>query len=141
MEVNMNVNIDEFWAKVDKTGDCWIWTKARTPKGYGAYKDNQAAHRIAWQLANNRSIPPGMHVLHSCDNPPCVNPAHLRLGTQLDNSRDMVERGRSYKMRKLSAEQRAEIRAKYSGSAFIPWSVAQSYGVSPGTIRKIADGK
>ena len=90
-----------FWSKVDKSGLCWLWTAFRHPKGYGSYsfrvdarQETWATHRFAWNLLVG-AIPEGMHVLHHCDNPPCVNPDHLYVGTNLDNVRDRVRRGRS----------------------------------------------
>jgi hypothetical protein len=78
--------------------DCWPWTGARDKDGYGSFwfdGRQQRASRVAWQLANDRPIPDGLVVRHTCDNPPCVNPAHLLLGTSHDNDLDRVERGRS----------------------------------------------
>ena len=80
---------------------CWEWQGACTSHGYGNIgaggncRKVLSAHRVAWQLANDQKIPEGMHVLHSCDNPSCCNPSHLRLGTNADNVRDKVERGRT----------------------------------------------
>ena len=87
-----------FWAKVIKRNpdECWPWTAARTG-GYGYFGlDGRLvyAHRLSWEWANGQRIPDGMWILHSCDNPPCVNPAHLSLGTQLDDVRDMDRKGR-----------------------------------------------
>jgi hypothetical protein len=89
--------VDRFWEKVDKSGDCWLWTGHRGCKGYGAAwaeGRHQAAHRVSWELAFG-AIPDGLHVLHHCDNPPCVNPDHLWLGTNSDNQRDCVAKGRA----------------------------------------------
>lgn len=91
---------ERFWAKVKKTNSCWIWTAAKRNKGYGAftYKENGRtiqgrAHRYSYEL-HKGPIPPGMFVLHQCDNPACVNPDHLFLGTNDDNIRDMLSKGR-----------------------------------------------
>ena len=87
--------------RLDKTDECWIWTAHTDRNGYGqctqvVYGQSiWLAHRLAWVLANKRPVPDEMKVLHSCDNPPCCNPTHLHLGTQLDNMREMRERGRS----------------------------------------------
>lgn len=77
---------------------CWEWTGARLVKGYGLVGNvggTIQAHRAAW-LLTHFVIPDGMQVLHRCDNPPCINPAHLFLGTPADNMRDMVAKGRAW---------------------------------------------
>ena len=79
-----------------ETTACWEWTGARNRGGYGI-KGRRLAHRLAWSEANGRPVPDGMLVLHSCDNPPCVNPAHLRIGTVADNAADRVARNRSWR--------------------------------------------
>ncbi len=92
--------LERFWEKVDlSTGvdSCHLWTAATNPDGYGTFwfnKQNQNAHRVAWQIEHG-PIPPGQNVLHDCDTPGCVNHRHLFLGTQLDNMRDMEAKGRS----------------------------------------------
>lgn len=92
--------LTRFWKYVDTSGECWEWTGARNDCGYGVLKtcDKQSkmtrAHRFAWEVAHAVEIPEGMFVLHSCDNPPCVRPDHLRLGGYKENIRDMLERGR-----------------------------------------------
>lgn len=84
--------MERLWAKVEVGGpdDCWPWTGTRQPGGYGEI-DRQHATRIILGLE------PGdpREALHTCDNPPCCNPAHLRVGTSQDNSDDMVSKGRS----------------------------------------------
>lgn len=98
----MNIPIEiRFWSKVDVrgVGDCWEWQAAiNKSNGYGQFynnKKNETASRVAWALVNG-PIPEGMMVLHTCDNPPCVNPRHLYLGTASDNAKDMMDRGRQY---------------------------------------------
>lgn len=88
---------DRFWSKVDKSGECWTWTASTNPKGYGWFGYGgklQLAHRVSWQLAYGPIIGE-LNVLHSCDNPPCVRPDHLFLGTNGDNNADRHAKGRS----------------------------------------------
>jgi hypothetical protein len=91
-----------FWDRVDKSGDCWTWTAGTTAFGYGRvnglpYTGRQSAlltHRVSWFLTYGEWPAAGMCVLHRCDNPPCVRPDHLFLGTKKDNTQDMVQKGR-----------------------------------------------
>lgn len=94
---------ERFWSKVDKSGECWTWTGAKEVAGYGklyagrnerGVSQFRKAHRLSWELANGCPVPEGRQVLHSCDNPPCVNPAHLRVGTSGDNAADRADRKR-----------------------------------------------
>lgn len=89
-----------FWAKAEKTETCWLWTASKHLFGYGkiyAGGKPRDAHRVSWEM-HFGPIPAGLKVLHNCpdgnDNPACVNPAHLYLGTDLDNTRDCIQKGR-----------------------------------------------
>jgi hypothetical protein len=98
-------DVARFWSNVDKTGTCWVWTGARNVRrmGYGATSlggKNTPAHRASWRLTNGE-IPSGMFVCHRCDNPPCVRPDHLFLGTHGENMRDMMSKNRYAKHRDL----------------------------------------
>ncbi len=88
---------ERFWAKVERLESCWQWKAAVAGRlGYGYMYVNgrlEYAHRISWAL-HVSEIPPGLWVLHKCDNPKCVNPSHLFLGTAKDNSQDMKRKGR-----------------------------------------------
>lgn len=88
---------EQFWAKVDKGPDCWIFHGASTAPGWHGVISMRGhrivAHRVAWELTYG-PIPAGLRVLHRCDNPPCVRPDHLWLGTQRDNMRDAASKGR-----------------------------------------------
>lgn len=84
-----------FWAKVDKSGECWQWTAGKRSGGYGVFYDGAklvAAHRYSYGLTD--AIPDGMMVLHECDNPACVRPSHLRLGDGSTNLTDASLKGR-----------------------------------------------
>ena len=96
-----------FWGKVAKRDgeECWEWQGSRKGGGYGSIGikgGTVAAHRASWVLTNG-AIPDNLWVLHKCDNPPCVRPDHLFLGTRLDNVRDMCAKGRNA-CRELTAE-------------------------------------
>ena len=93
---------ESFWAKVQKTASCWEWMGARNHNGYGIVSrrvGNSLAHRVSWAYVHGQ-IPEGLYACHTCDNPACVNPSHLFLGTQLDNMKDMSAKGRSRRGKK-----------------------------------------
>jgi hypothetical protein len=97
---------DRFWSKVNKSNGCWTWNKTLSYDGYGKIKINGKdwlAHRYSMFLAGHAIE--GKVVCHKCDNPSCVNPAHLFVGTQADNIKDMIDKGRYVKPQsKLSIE-------------------------------------
>src|SRR3990167_2515506 len=89
---------EKFWLKVTTSNQCWLWEGCRDKQGYGRFSIYKTAdkpvkhmlsHRFAWELTHGQ-IPKGLCVLHRCDNPPCVNPAHLFLGTIHDNNHDSI---------------------------------------------------
>jgi len=142
---------ERFWSKVEKTNDCWNWTSATNGR-YGRFHFGSGcvyAHRFAYTLSYG-SIPEDSIIRHKCDNPLCVNPSHLEIGTFADNTADMMERGRaayvahpceSNGRAKLTAEQVNEIRASYSGKYGEGAALARQYGVTKTTIRKILSGQ
>lgn len=121
-----------FWKHVAPIMDdrgCWEWVDSREPFGYGHFgvtpSKSVRASRFSWEM-HNGPIPVGMHVCHRCDNPPCVNPSHLFLGTQGDNIRDAWNKGRIKQPEplpcgernpnaKLSDSQVEQIRSRYAG--------------------------
>lgn len=128
--------------------DCIEWLWARNAKGYGmlGYGGKiEKAHRVAYSLANNTPIGDmkGLVVMHSCDNPGCVNPDHLSLGTHADNvkdrcKKDRTARGVRHHNSKLSEEEVAEIR-NYSGT-LSQRQLGACYGVTGQTVNQILKG-
>lgn len=143
-----------FWQRIKKTPSCWIWTGTRHDYGYGQIGGRRDegvkfAHRLSWEI-HFGPIPEGMEVLHRCDNPPCVRPEHLFLGTKADNNADCRSKGRHgygtspgelNPSRKLSERQVAEIRELYAGGAFTQQALADRFGMSHQMIHNIVRGK
>ena len=116
-------DLERFWAKVDTSGECWEWTGQRDRNGYGRFSLGRTWHRATralWALTRG-PIPAGMCVLHRCDNPPCVRPDHLWLGSRRDNSRDMAAK------RRVAAQVHPETaaRGERHGTRTRPESVAR----------------
>ena len=116
-----------FWAKVDKRGpdECWEWT-AGTGHRYGSFRlpliGTKRAHRVSWEIANG-PIPNGLCVLHRCDNPPCVNPAHLFVGTQGENLADASAKKRLKGRPKAATDNQCPHGHLISGhNRYINWS-------------------
>jgi hypothetical protein len=140
----------QFWRNVDKSGACWLWNGTQDKDGYGSYGNGKCgdtrAHRISWRLAHGMAmIPSGMCVCHSCDNPSCVNPDHLSLGTSRQNTQDAVKKRRhafgERRAHKLTAEQVAAIReALVNAPLRTAKRLAAEYGVSKQTISAIKTG-
>jgi len=139
-----NRDAERFWSKVDRNNpdDCWEWQAYSDRNGYGRFKlDGKArrAHRVAIRLDGRN--PTGTVVRHTCDNPGCVNPHHLKRGTQRENVRDMVQRDRQPRgarngQSKLTREQVMKIRESSRPSRML----ADMYGVAPSTIRMVRTG-
>lgn len=144
-----------FWSKVElhDPDKCWLWTDYRDPNGYGRFGIDQRpllSHRIAYRLANGQDPPPETpFVLHHCDNPPCCNPAHLYAGTQADNVRDAVRRGRTSgnptrgaaaPNARLTADQVCAIR-EYRKQGEFYREIAARFDISPSTVGQIVRGE
>lgn len=144
---------ERFDKKVVRAEDneCWEWVGAKKPTGYGNfYIDGRylGAHVASWEIENGR-VPEGNFVCHKCDNPSCVNPAHLFLGTPLDNMRDMRAKGRAKgiheggekhpvaKLTKISVEKIRELR----DSGLILKTIAEMFGVSESNIHYVCSNK
>lgn len=138
---------DSYWSNVDRRGpgECWPWIGRCVKGGYGrvfvGYSHErktimQLAHRVAWELDHGESIPANMLIRHKCDNPPCQNPAHLELGTHLENMQDRTDRGRHNPARgavhgaaKLTEGDVRNIR-RMSANGRSTASMARQFGVS-----------
>jgi len=135
-----------FWSQVDRSagpGACWPWMGTRSRRGYPKFAHG-SGHRFAFAEAKG-PIPVGLYVCHTCDNPPCVNPAHLFLGTALDNARDAARKGRmprgaTHPSARLSESQVATIRGRLAGGES-PQTIAPDYPVGIGAIYNIAAGR
>lgn len=104
---------ERFWEKVEKTEGCWNWTAAKSTHGYGRIILNRKlenAHRVSYELLVG-AIPEGGHLLHSCDNRRCVNPAHLTVGTHKQNMEDMSAKGRQWQQKKTHCKHGHEFTA------------------------------
>lgn len=150
---------ERFWKKVNKNGPlvrpeispCWLWTGATAEHGYGQICDlrpkkhlRRATH-VSIEIATGRPIPRGVDVLHKCDNPPCVNPEHLFLGTPRENSADALAKGRlavgeRHPCARLSDADVDEIRTAARDVATRA-RLAEKFGVRPLTIWKIQTGR
>lgn len=143
--------VTRFWRWVNKRKSkklCWEWTGCRDSCGYGLIGTGKGsrvierAHRVSWKLHNPHSlIPKGIKVLHKCDNPACVNPDHLFLGTQLDNMKDMLSKGRSNYVKgqkqglaKLTEEKVSHMRKLWDSGTHTLSELSLLFSVHWGTI-------
>lgn len=147
-----------FWRNVEKGDSCWLWAAGRFSDGmrYGQFRVGRKkwkAHRVAWVITNGK-IPDGLRVCHHCDNPICVRPGHLFLGTDYENAIDRTRKGRTrngsrehaYLWRhernpaaKITLEDAREIRLlRTSGMSFT--AIGEAYGISKSQARNIITG-
>lgn len=128
--------------KINSAG-CWEWLKAKAGNGYGVISFNQKmhySHRVSYRFFVGE-IPPSMNVLHRCDNPSCVNPEHLFLGTQKDNVADMIKKGRNKNGQpnpkyKFDDQTVLKIRKDFESGIF-PKDLRLSYGISHAQLYRI----
>lgn len=140
-----------FWAKVNKTDECWLWTASTSKQGYGHFWIDgkvHKAHRISYEIVHG-PISNGLSVCHTCDTPRCVNPAHFWLGTAADNNADRKSKNRYHTtprygrapMAKLTYEIADTIRREYAEGTFNTYQLAARYGVSQSNISRVLTKK
>lgn len=132
------------------TAGCLEWQGARNNRGYGkiqVQRRTRGAHVVAWEEANGRPVPSGLQVCHRCDNPPCIEPIHLFVGTPAENTADswakgrrVIRTGEDHHGAKLCGSDVAEIRNRLAHSKHVRYGVlAAEFGVSKSTIWRIAN--
>lgn len=144
---------ERFWRFVDKKSDneCWNWLGQKI-RGYGRIsvgkrgESSLGAHRFSWQMHSKKYIPKGMFVMHSCDNPSCVNPKHLSLGTPKDNSDDMILKGRKKIVVPVGENNgkaiiNADIVRQIRASDMNHTALGRLLGVSPNCVRGVRTGR
>jgi len=147
--------IERFWSRVDKESSpsgCWNWIGCKSPRGYGRFgigKKMERANRISLALVVG-SLKDDWHACHKCDNPSCVNPDHLWLGSPAENMQDMIKKGRRsnispkgecHGFSRLTENDAREIRERYIPWKFSRGTLAKIYGVSRGTIQAVLEGR
>jgi hypothetical protein len=147
---NRNSIRKKFERCVKKSEGCWLWTGGLNDKGYGRIKVSgegaiiQRAHQLSWILSGNE-IPEGLFICHSCDNPACVNPSHLFVGTAKDNTTDAVKKGRMafgerQGQHKLTGSDVVSIRLRYIPRVCSQRKLAAEFGVHQHTIWAVLSG-
>lgn len=149
LQVKFNARrLNRFWASVNNTSlehECWEWQKGLTSKGYGKVKmrpKTLTAHRVAYAIAN-KELP--ALLMHSCDNPKCVNPAHLSAGTHKENMADMVAKrrqatGTTHGVSKLTESDVLDIRQMYADGVKVRL-IAEKHGIKAHSISNICAGR
>lgn len=146
-----------FWAKVEKSDNCWVWKGSCDGGGYGTFslygrgKAPAKSHRISWAISNGRMPLQGMVICHQCDNPSCVNPDHLFEGTQKENAHDAMRKrrlsipskgrsGEANNSAKLTADEVSAIRARAeAGDSFT--KIGREFGIHRTSASNIAKHK
>ena len=140
-------DLERFWKYVDKTDSCWLWKASLNTYGYGCFwwnKKQHQSHRISWLIKYGAGS--DKLLLHSCDNPNCVNPDHLREGTQADNIKDKMIRNRQAKgekngQAKLTEEQVLAMKEKYETGGHSLAGLGREYGISVTAVMYIVTGR
>jgi len=146
---------ERFWSKVIKGDGCWLWTGAHGPDGRGQIQVKSgdtrltSATRVSWML-HYGPVPRELSVLHKCDNPPCVNPDHLFLGTAKDNIRDCIlkgrfrhlvpRRGESNNNAKLTIDRAIQVRHAFAAGATVS-ALSRRFGIARSTVRSVVHGE
>lgn len=136
---------NEKWTPEPFSG-CWLWTAFTARKGYGRIGSGKSvplAHRVSWTL-HRGPIPEGMHVLHHCDTPSCVNPDHLFLGTDADNHRDSVAKGRrrTFRGEQCACAKLTERDVRFIRESHLTGKVlARQFNITKGHISSIRSGR
>lgn len=146
---------ERFWAKVNQTSGCWEWTGSRNPKGYGQIQRGGRGgglvltHRLSWEI-HNGSIPDSLFVLHKCDNPACVRPDHLWIGSKAENTADMMAKGRhktappkrllrgeDHPNARLTNDIVSAIRERCASGELSQSEAGRVYGLTSGSVNRI----
>jgi len=143
--------VSRFWSKVVKTESCWTWIGHRNAADYGTLGTARGgkihyAHRLSWEI-HFGDIPLGLLICHHCDNPPCVNPSHLFLGTHRDNTADSVKKGRRASKRgelngraKLTSQDVADV-FKLRAAGSLQREIGSKFDVTQAQVSSILLGK
>jgi len=146
--------VDRLWSLIDRSGGpdaCWPWMSCRERDGYGVTrwkgKRTQRVHRIVWEVTKGK-IPKGKFVCHACDNPSCVNPKHLYLGTPKNNTEDLYARGspvafgpgEDHPMAKLTENDVIEIRRLHA-TGIKSKDMEKRFGISQASVSLIVNRK
>lgn len=157
--IDLRSDEERFWPKVNLNGpipphmqhlgECWVWMRAKDPYGYGRFCPKRTkpmlAHRFAYEAAYG-VIPPGLDILHLCDNPSCVRPSHLKAGTHRENMHDAIVKGIwspkecARTNSRLDETKVADIRARHAAGGISQQRLATEYGVSRPTVSRILAG-
>lgn len=144
--------VEHFWSKVDvrEEDECWEWRGGKDSDGYGGVRvgnRDYRAHRYSWMI-NYGDIPKNFLVCHKCDNPPCINPKHLFLGTHKDNVNDMISKGRRIYQKgeerynsKLTWVKVSEIRTLVKTTDLSQSKIAKLYNISEALVSGIVNNK